>query len=253
MIQVLRPVALIGPEANDVVLRLYKLEQRFLPLVVPAESKLNEVLAGLAPLGFLGAVLFGKSAAEALPLVVRKTRAAERDGLVDALAVHGQTQHGTSTLEEALLGALGVAGFRGLGGRAVIVGGGPWAAAATQVVRLGLRTLTIAAANRPASERLAQQVPAGVQVHALSLDDERLAAAISAADLVLHCAAGASIDPRLLSPAHTLVEAYGETSLAVAVERVGGQVVPHRLVAQQRLAAQLHHVTGLKIDLTGLI
>jgi hypothetical protein len=133
-----------------------------------------------------------------------------------------------------------------------VLGAGPWAVAATQVGRLGLRSLTIASPNRPASERLAQHVAAGIAMYPSSLDDPRLPQAIADADLILHCGGGATLDPRLLGPAHTLVEVAAETSLAVAVERAGGHVVPHAAIVHERLVAQLHHIMGLRLDLSAL-
>ncbi|HWG86067.1 MAG TPA: hypothetical protein VNT60_11370, partial [Deinococcales bacterium] len=68
----LKPVAFAGPDAAEVVRRLYALTPRFLPVEVPTGSSLQAALAGLAPLGFLGAVLSGQAQLDGAPLVDRR-------------------------------------------------------------------------------------------------------------------------------------------------------------------------------------
>jgi shikimate dehydrogenase len=247
-VKTLRPVAFIGPDAPDLVRRLYSLTPRFLPLEVPPGSHLSASLEGLPPLGFLGAILSGPAQHEALGLVTRRAHSAERDGAVDAVAVHGSGTFGTHTLEDALAAALDASGFRAVGGRAIILGSGPAAFAATQVARLGLTSVVVAAPDRPAAERVARALPAGVEAHALSLDEDRFLDQLQRADLIVHCGTDARVDPRRLEPFHTLVEAAGETNLSIALERAGGQVVPYSTVSSYTLAAQLEFVTGLKFD-----
>jgi hypothetical protein len=55
----LKPVAFLGTEAHAVVTALYKFEAQFLPTLVPTSAKLERVVQGLEPLGFLGAVFVG--------------------------------------------------------------------------------------------------------------------------------------------------------------------------------------------------
>ena len=244
----LRPVAFAGPDAAETVERLYRLEPRFLPIEVPAASNLAAALAGLAPLGFLGAVLTGPAQTEALRLVSRRAHAADRDGAVDAIALHGPETFGSHVLEDALSLALDRAGFRPFGATAVVLCGGPAALAATQLARTGLRAIVLAAPDRPAAERLARAVPAGIETHAVTLEESRLDDLLATADLLVHASADARLDPRKLGPFHTLLEAATETSLAVSLERAGGQVIAHRAVAAAALAARLEFVTGVRLD-----
>ena len=73
------------------------------------------------------------------------------------------------------------------------------------------------------------------------------------ADLLLICDPKLRLEPRLLQPYHTLVEVAGESSLAVALERIGGQVVLHKKVKAYHLSAQLEFITGRKYKLEGLL
>ena len=245
--ETLKPVAFIGPDAAEIIHKLYAVEQRFLPLEVPATSKLDAVLAALEPLGYLGAIVTGPARAELARVVPRKARAAERDGVVDAITVAGGLQ-GTHTFEDALLNTLEHVGFRAFGASAVILGGGPHALAATQLARAGLRTITIAAPDRPAAERIAKSLPAGVFSETLAMAEPRLRDVLETADLLVVASADVRVEPSLMQPYHTILEAAGETSLAVALERVGGQVIPSATVRAHHLAAQIEFATGYKFD-----
>ncbi len=247
----LKPVAFLGAEAAPIVTALYKLEAQFLPTLVPTSAKLGAVVQGLEPLGFLGAVFIGGASTEALTLVDGLSSSSERDGALDAISVTRGTQ-GSHTLEDGLLAALESIKYRGFGANAVVLGGGASASAAVQVARAGVKSLTIAAPDRPHAERLAKHAPAGVVVRCISLEEAALLEALERADLLLICDAKLRLEPRLLQPYHTLVEVAGESSLAVALERIGGQVVLHKKIRAHHLSAQLEFVTGRKFKLEGL-
>ncbi len=244
-LETLKPVAFLGARAKEMIHRLYRLEARFLPIEVPQHAKLERVVQGLEPLGFWGAVFCDAPSEAALQLVERVTVGAEREGAVDVIAVSGGT-FGSNVLEDAMLGALESAQYRGFGAHAVILGGGSAASTAVQLARAGLKSLTIAASDRPESEKLARHVPAGVSVRAISLNESALMDALERADLLVICDTNLRLDSRLLQPYHTLLELVGETSLSVALERTGGRVIAWRDVAAHHLAAQLEFVTGMK-------
>ena len=248
----LKPVAFLGTEAQKVVTALYKLEAQFLPTLVPTSAKLERVVQGLEPLGFLGAVFVGGASTEAMSFVDAISSSAERDGGLDAISVTRGT-NGSHTLEDGLLATLEAMKYRGFGANAVVLGGGATASAAVQIARAGVKSLTIAAPDRPHAERLARFAPAGVMIHSISLEEPALLEALERADLLLICDAKLRLEPRFLQPYHTLVEIAGETSLAVALERIGGQVVAHKKVRAHHLSAQLEYVTGRKLKLEGLI
>jgi shikimate dehydrogenase len=249
---ILKPVAFIGPAAAETIQKLYVLEQRFLPLEVPEQSDLSAVLAGLEPLGFLGAILSGPVQTQALKLVTRQTQSAKRNGMIDAITPRGGIE-GTSTLEDALLNSLEDAGFQALGAHAVILGSSPVGFAATQLARAGFKTITVVGANRPAAEKLAKALPAGVYQDALSQDDSRLSDVLERADVLVHASADVKLKPTQMQPYHTLLEASGETNLAVALERAGGQVIPYSSVRTHHLAAQLEFVTGWKFEASSFL
>jgi shikimate 5-dehydrogenase len=248
----LKPVAFLGTEAQNIVTTLYKLEAQFLPTLVPTTAKLERVVQGLEPLGFLGAVFVGGASTEAMRFVDGFSSSAERDGGLDAISVTRGTQ-GSHTLEDGLLATLESIKYRGFGANAVVLGGGATASAAVQIARAGVKSLTIAAPDRPHAERLAKFAPAGVMVRSISLEEPAFLEALERADLLLICDPKLRLEPRLLQPYHTLVEIAGETSLAVALERIGGQVVAHKKVRAFHLSAQLEFVTGRKLKLEGLI
>lgn len=250
-LQTLKPVAFLGPEASQVIHQLYNLEQRFLPLEVPPHSKLERVVQGLEPLGFLGAV-FTQPVTDALSLVDRRDHSAERDGVVDAIGVINGTL-GTHTLSDALTSTLEYRQYRAHGAHAVILGGGAVASAAIQLARLGVQTLTLAAPDRPAAEALARKAPAGITVHAIALEEPTLITALEKADLVVSADTSVRLDARLVQPFHTWVEAAGDTALSVALERAGAQVIAYNEVRAHHLAAQLQFVTGWKFDYRQLL
>ena len=250
--QTLKPVAFIGPQSAEIIHKLYELEQRFLPLEVPATSKLDAVLSGLEPLGYLGAIITGNQQTELAKLVPRKSRASERDGVVDAISVAGGLQ-GSHTLEDALLNTLERVGFRAFGASALILGGGPTAFAATQLARAGLRTINIAASDRPSAERIAKTLPAGVFSETLAINEPRLRDVLETVDLLVLASQDVRIEPTLLQPYHTILEAAGETNLSVVLERTGGQVISHATVRANHLAAQIEFATGYKFDPGNLV
>jgi shikimate dehydrogenase len=250
-LETLKPVAFLGTRAKEMIHRLYRLEARFLPIEVPHHAKLERVVQGLEPLGFWGAVFCDAPSEAALQLVERVTVGAEREGAVDVIAVSGGT-FGSNVLEDAMLAALETAQYRGFGAHAVILGGGSAASAAVQLARAGLKTLTIAAQDRPAAEKLARHVPAGVSVRAISLNESALNDALEKADLLVICEPDLRMDSRLLQPYHMLLELSGETPLSVALERVGGRVIDWKQVSAHHLAAQLEFVTGMKFAASSL-
>ncbi len=247
-LKTLQPIAFIGPNAETMVQRLYNQEAKFLPVAVPTHSNLREALDGLAPLGFLGAILDGPNQREAFTLVSRRTPLAERDGAIDAVSSFGKSTEGTSTTEDALLHALEASGYRGMGGNALVLGDGPIANAAIGLARAGIKNFTFAASTQPAADRLARNNTAGVINHALALQDNRIQEAFERADLVLHAQAGAEFNAQFLQPFHMFVEAATETMYGVAAERAGSHVIPFARVAAHNLAAQLEFVTGFKFD-----
>ncbi len=248
----LKPIAFLGADAAPVVTALYKLEAHFLPTLVPAHAKLERVVQGLEPLGFLGAVFIGVPNTEALGVMDSLSSSAERDGAVDTIGVMRGTQ-GSHLLEDGLLAALDAVQYRGFGANAVVIGGGAAASAAVQVARAGLKSLTIAAPDRPHAEKLARNAPAGVVTRTMTWEEPDFLEAIERADLILICEPKVRLDPRLLQPYHTLAEVVSETSLSVALERIGGQTIPFRKIRAQHLAAQLEFVTGRKFRLEGLL
>ncbi len=247
----LKPVAFIGQGASALIHRLYTLEQRFLPIEVPSHAKLERVIQGLEPLGFLGAV-FTEPSSLAAGLVDRLEHSAQGSRVVDAISVTTATL-GAHTLADALLTTLERRQYRPNGAHAVILGGGAAAHAAMALARTGVRTLTIAAPDRPQAEHLARTAPAGITVHAVSLDEPTVHTALERADLIVSADPALRVDARLLQPFHTLLEAAGESALGVALERAGGQVIPHRDVRAEHLAAQLEFVTGWKYDHRALL
>ncbi len=251
-LQTLKPVAFLGSDVSATIHKLYALEQRFLPLEVPNNSKLERVIAGLEPLGFLGAIVVGNPNTDLNALVERKTHSAERAGAIDAVIVANGTL-GTNTLEDALVNTLETMKYRGIGGHCVILGGGAIAFAATQLARVGFKTMTFAAPDRPAAEKLARVVPAGVTTRALTFEEPSLIDALEKADLLVHCSSDVTLDARFLQPYHTLLEAHSETSLAVGLERAGGNVIGFRHTAAHHLAAQLEFVTSSKFDPASLM
>jgi shikimate dehydrogenase len=251
-LQTLKPVAFLGSDATAIIHKLYHLEQRFLPLEVPVHSKLDRVIAGLEPLGFLGAIVVGNPSTELNTLVERKTHSAERAGAIDAVIVSSGSL-GTNTLEDALINTLEATHYRGVGGHCVILGGGAVAFAATQLARCGFKTMTFAAPDRPAAEKLVRVVPAGVTTRALTFEEPSLIDALEKADLLVHCSSDVTLDARFLQPYHTLLEAHSETSLAVGLERAGGQIITYQHVAAHHLAAQLEFVTSTRFDAASLM
>ncbi len=251
-LQTLKPVAFLGSDATATIHKLYQLEQRFLPLEVPSHSKLDRVIAGLEPLGFLGAIVVGNPSVELNALVERKTHSAERAGAIDAVIVSSGSL-GTNTLEDSLVSTLETVRYRGVGGHCVVLGGGAVAFAATQLARVGFKTMTFAAPDRPAAEKLARAVPAGVTTRALTFEEPSLLDALERADLLVHCSPDVHLDARHLQPYHTLLEAHSETSLAVGLERAGGNVIGFKLSNAHHLAAQLEFVTSIKFDPASLM
>ena len=232
---------------------------------VPVNS-LEDVLRACAVLACPGALVAGPLRAAVLALgltpgvaasAVRADTAALRSGVADAVSFtggqHGQAAqtHATCTLPDALLDTLEDSGYPVRGARALLIGQSGDLGAGLALTRLGLSSLTLAAASHPEAEALARSLPGGLKAHVTSRSDPALVTLAERADLIVLTAG--PLPPGVLQPFHALLDLTGRASGAAS--RAGAALVPLTRLPELRLARRLHHATGQRFApevLTGL-
>ena len=241
------PLALLG-YAPDVARALRELG--LTAVSVPVDS-LEDVLRACAVLACPGALVAGPLRAAVLALgastsAVRADTAALRSGAADAVSftggIHGQAvqTHATCTLPDALLDTLEDSGYPVRGARALLIGQSGDLGAGLALTRLGLSSLTLAAASHPEAEALARSLPGGLKAHVTSRSDPALITLAERADLIV-LTAGA-LPPGVLQPFHALLDLTGRASGAAS--KAGAALVPLIRLPELRLARRLHYATG---------
>lgn len=239
------PLALLGyPQGTGRALRDLGLNALSVP-----EAPLAEVLGACATLAFRGA-LVAPALQEGVLAVSQPDSAATRAGTADALAFvrggsgGGQT-HATCTLPDALLDTLEDSGYPVRGARALLIGQSGDLSAGLALTRLGLSSLTLAAASRPEAEALARGLTvglnaAGLNVQVTSRSDPALVTLAERADLIVLTAG--PLPPGVLQPFHALLDLTGRAGSAAS--KAGAAQVSLARLPELRLARRLHHATG---------
>ena len=241
------PLALLG-YAPDVARALRELG--LTAVSVPVDS-LEDVLRACAVLACPGALVAGPLRAAVLALgastsAVRADTAALRSGAADAVSftggTHGQAvqTHATCTLPDALLDTLEDSGYPVRGARALLIGQSGDLGAGLALTRLGLSSLTLAAASHPEAEALARSLPGGLKAYVTSRSDPALITLAERADLIVLTAG--PLPPGVLQPFHALLDLTGRASSAAS--KAGAALVPLTRLPELRLARRLHHATG---------
>ncbi|WP_424951962.1 shikimate dehydrogenase [Deinococcus sp.] len=230
------PLALLGyPQGTGRALRDLGLTAVSVP-----EGPLLEVLHACTALAFQGALVAANLQAGMLA-VTQPDSAAQRAGSADVLAfVAGRAAHATCTLPDALLDALEDSGYPVRGARALLIGQGGDLGAGLALTRLGLGSLTLAAASHPEAEALARGLPASLKAHVTSRSDPALVTLAERADLIVLTAG--PLPPGVLQPFHALLDLTGRAGGAAS--RAGSALVPLTRLPELRLARRLHHATG---------
>lgn len=154
----------------------------------PLEPRLGlQGLPHLATLSFAGALVLDPDAqATARDLATRTSLEADEVGRVDALAVSPAGLIGEFNLGRAVRAVLTQAGWDGRGAGALILGGGPSAAAiAREISSLGAARITVLADSLPAAEQALPRVAASTEVEARTTSDPALEALLDRADLLV--------------------------------------------------------------------
>ena len=241
------PLALLG-YAPDAARALRELGLTAISVPV---GNLEDVLRACAVLACPGALVAGPLRAAVLALgastsVVRADTAALRSGAADAVSftggTHGQAAqtHATCTLPDALLDTLEDSGYPVRGARALLIGQSGDLGAGLALTRLGLSSLTLAAASHPEAEALARGLPGGLKAHVTSRSDPALVTLAERADLIVLTAG--PLPPGVLQPFHALLDLTGRASSAAS--KAGAALVPLTRLPELRLARRLHHATG---------
>ncbi len=234
------PLALLGYPAESVrPLRELLRDLGLTALSVP-EGPLGEVLQACAVLAFRGALV--ALPVQAAVLAESKNDAsALRAGVADTLAfVKGGQAHATCTLPDALLDTLEDSGYPVRGARALLIGQSGDLGAGLALTRLGLGSLTLAAASHPEAEGLARGLPASLKAHVTSRSDPALVTLAERADLIVLTAG--PLPPGILQPFHALLDLTGRAGGAAS--KAGAATVSLARLPELRLARRLYHATG---------
>lgn len=234
------PLALLGyPPESARPLRELLRDLGLTALSVPTEP-LSEVVLACAALAFRGALV-------ALPLQVAALAEAKGDasalraGAADTLAfMKGGPPQATCTLPDALLDTLEDNGYPVRGARALLIGQSGDLGAGLALTRLGLSSLTLAAASHPEAESLARGLPASLKAHVTSRSDPALVTLAERADLIVLTAG--PLPPGLLQPFHALLDLTGRAGGAAS--KAGAALVSLARLPELRLARRLYHATG---------
>ena len=235
------PLALLG-YAPDTARALRELG--LTALSVPTD-RLEDVVRACAVLACPGA-LVAAPLQEKIMGLCRPDTAAQRAGAADALSFTGGPQapelqaHATCTLPDALLDTMDASGYPVRGAHALLIGQNGDLGAGLALARLGLSSLTLAAASRPDAEHLVLDLPRGMKAHVTSRSDPALVTLAERADLIVLTAG--PLPPGVLQPFHALLDLTGRASGAAA--KAGASLVSLAQLPELRLARRLQHATG---------
>lgn len=228
------PIALLGyPPETARALR----DLGLVALGLPSEP-LDEVLVACEVLGFLGALIhFGVQETVAPHLYLDPD--ARRAGRADAVAFMGGPR-GTYTAPEALLDALQARGYSGRGASAMMIGRGQDLRISLGLGRLGFRSVTVVASNRPTAEQILREFPVGLAAYALSRDDSAVQSLAERCEMIV--LTGGLMPRGILQPFHTVLDLTGYA--APAVTEAGATLLSLPDFPVRMLSRQLEHATG---------
>lgn len=231
------PIALLGypPEVAHALRDL-----GLVALGLPG-APLDEVLAACETLGFLGALLHS-SVQETVAPHLYLDPDARRAGRADAVAFTGGAR-GTYTAPDALLEALTQRGYMGRNVAAMLIGRGADLRVALGLSRLGFKSVTVVASNRPAAEQVLREFPTGVASFALSRDDSAVQSLAERCELVV--LTGGMMPLGVLQPYHTVLDLTGYAAPIVA--EAGATLLQLPDFPLRVLSRQLEHVTGQRL------
>ena len=229
------PLALLGysPDAARALREL-----GLTALSLPTDA-LPEVLHACAVLACPGALVAPRFQDQVLA-ISRPDTAAQRAGSADALSFAGHQIHATCTLPDALQDTLEDSDYPVRGANALLIGQGGDLGAGLALARLGLSSLTLAAASRPEAEHLVQDLPRGLKAHVTSRSDPALVTLAERADLIVLTAG--PLPPGVLQPFHALLDLTGRAGSAAS--KAGAALVSLARLPELRLARRLSHATG---------
>ncbi len=240
MVATVPPLALIGyPAAAARALQALDL----LALTVPTDN-LNEVLAACQTLGFSGA-LVAQSHEFSVAEVVAGDTTAKKTKRVDAVAF-ALKAHGTFAFADALSDTLEHSGYSSRGASAVFIGySAEDMMTALPLARLGFSIVGIVAESVSEAERIAREVPAGIQTYAMSLGDRAIHSLTERADLIVLTAG--KIPANVIQPYHAFIDLTGQARKAVQTN--GASTIDLSQLPVFHLMRQLEHATGKRFSL----
>ncbi len=231
------PIALLGyPPEIASALR----DSGIVALGLPG-APLDEVLAACETLGFLGALIHA-DVQESLAPHLYLDPDARRAGRADAVAFTGGPR-GTYTAPEALLDALQQRGYTGRSASAMLIGRAHDLQVGLGLARLGFRSVTVVASNRPLAEQVLRGFPAGVAAYALSRDDRAVQSLAERCELIV--LTGGRMPLGVLQPFHTVIDLTGHAG--PLIEQSGSTELRLPDFPLRVLSRQLEHVTGQRI------
>ncbi len=228
---------------------------RFLLHPVPGGS-MSDLMRALPRLDFAGAIVLDDSRqAEAKSLASRASLDAEDLGVADTLTVTQAGIMADHTFGRALSTMLGERRWHADGAHAVVLGASPEArAVARELMRLGVASLSILAADRVTAER-AKPAAAGATFYARSFSDPLGNTLLERADLVVRLDPSARVNEELLGPHLTVIDLAdsGVSELRSRALALGALTFNRRDVEAYRFELSLSQILGGSVGLEPIL
>ncbi|MDZ7800753.1 MAG: hypothetical protein U5K81_08190 [Trueperaceae bacterium] len=250
-------VALLGTDPTARALARFRDPEGRVWLHPAPPGDIATAVAALPVLGFAGALVFGDEARrDAAAATTRRSLEGSDLGVVDAVAVAGDSTIGDFVTARALLDGLQAGGWEPRGARIAALGGGA-------VVRGTLRELATAGAadialiapDAPTAEHALPDLPAGVRGRAVAAADPTVPTLLERCDLLLRSENLASPHADALGPHLTVLDlAPGlAPDWRTEVRAAGGSATAFPDIAARTAAAALRTVVGGEVGVEPLL
>lgn len=216
------------------------------------EASAGDMLRGLEPLEFAGAIILDPQEQLDVPAQLkRSSMEVQESGAADCVTVTQAGLIGEFNFGRALSEVLNAAGWHAHGARAVILGSGARArAAARELSSLGVSELALLADSRPEAEQSAPLLAASSRVLTIAAHEPSAARLLQDSDLIVRLDARLDVPVNVLGPHLILIDLAGESvsRLRTQALNVGALSFNHRDFEAHFMSLALGQILGGRID-----
>lgn len=250
-------VALIGTDVTARALARYRDPDGGVWLHPVPGGEIPDAIEALPVLGFAGALVFGDEARrEAATATTRRSLEGSDLGVVDAVAVAGDTTIGDFVTARALLDGLRERGWDPRGARIAALGGGASVRGLLrELATAGAKEITLVGADAPTAELAMPDLPTGVRGRTLAAADPAVPAMLERCDLLIRSEDLIGPHADALGPHLSVLDlAPGlSSSWRSEARAAGGSATGFPDVAARTAAAALRTVVGGEVRVDALL